>query len=230
MALPCSSGESDLLSQHPAVARLMELLRAPPRTARRPRRRSSSGSPRCTPAGTDLHRRRDLARRGGGRDGLDQGVPHPRPPRGRLDPLGSEPVGDPALEPERLVPPLTPSFSAASRAPPARLLPGRDARRCPASAAGDLRRDERIRGRAHLRPPGTRLAAAGDRGRHVPDAALADEKRRLLGPPHRGRGLERYLYARSSARSSSRSKGLDVLVPMLDDAIELPRRTAPTRS
>ena len=26
----------------------------------------------------------------------------------RLDPLGSEPVGDPALEPERLEPPLTP--------------------------------------------------------------------------------------------------------------------------
>ena len=30
----------------------------------------------------------------------------------RLDPLGSEPVGDPALEPERLVPALTPELQA----------------------------------------------------------------------------------------------------------------------
>ncbi|HEU4942921.1 MAG TPA: hypothetical protein VFT18_06620, partial [Gaiellaceae bacterium] len=37
----------------------------------------------------------------------------------RLDPLGSEPVGDPALEPERLVPPLTPELQ---RRIPAHLL------------------------------------------------------------------------------------------------------------
>ena len=36
-----------------------------------------------------------------------------------LDPLGSEPPGDPALEPERLVPPLTPELQARI---PARLL------------------------------------------------------------------------------------------------------------
>src|SRR5204862_2410552 len=30
----------------------------------------------------------------------------------RLDPLGTEPVGDPALEPERLEPPLTPELQA----------------------------------------------------------------------------------------------------------------------
>src|SRR5206468_5149832 len=37
----------------------------------------------------------------------------------RLDPLGSEPVGDPALEPARLEPPLTPELQARI---PARLL------------------------------------------------------------------------------------------------------------
>ena len=37
-------------------------------------------------------------------------LPHPRPPRRRLDPLGSEPVGDPSLEPERLEPKLTPEL------------------------------------------------------------------------------------------------------------------------
>src|SRR5207249_12321186 len=36
-----------------------------------------------------------------------------------LDPLGSEPVGDPALEPERLIPKLTPELQARI---PARLL------------------------------------------------------------------------------------------------------------
>src|SRR6266700_4677987 len=37
----------------------------------------------------------------------------------RLDPLGSEPVGDPALDPERLIPKLTPELQARI---PARLL------------------------------------------------------------------------------------------------------------
>ena len=37
----------------------------------------------------------------------------------RLDPLGSEPVGDPSLEPERLQPPLTPELQAQI---PARVL------------------------------------------------------------------------------------------------------------
>src|SRR5205807_6330601 len=37
----------------------------------------------------------------------------------RLDPLGSEPPGDPALEPERLIPKLTPELQARV---PARLL------------------------------------------------------------------------------------------------------------
>ena len=43
----------------------------------------------------------------------------------RLDPLGSEPVGDPALEPERLEPPLTPELQARIRARYLRLhVPG----------------------------------------------------------------------------------------------------------
>ena len=39
---------------------------------------------------------------------LVKSLPNAWAPRGaRLDPLGSEPVGDPALQPERLIPPLT---------------------------------------------------------------------------------------------------------------------------
>ena len=46
----------------------------------------------------------------------------------RLDPLGSEPVGDPALEPERLQPALTPELQARI---PASLLRVHTARRSP---------------------------------------------------------------------------------------------------
>src|SRR5207237_3222709 len=43
----------------------------------------------------------------------------------RLDPLGSEPPGDPALEPERLIPKLTPELQARVPAPVLRLyVPG----------------------------------------------------------------------------------------------------------
>src|SRR5512146_3202219 len=76
----------------------------------------------------------------------------------RLDPLGSEPVGDPALEPERLVPKLTAGLQAGGRA---------------AAPAGDLLRDDRLRDRAHLRPRAPRLAPAGDRGGPLPAPADA---------------------------------------------------------
>ena len=81
-----------------------------------------------------------------------------------LDPLGSEPPGDPALEPERLVPTLTPELQARI---PARLLRLHVEGETLADALPRLRetytRHDRVRDRAHLRPRGARLAAAGDR-------------------------------------------------------------------
>ena len=89
-----------------------------------------------------------------------------------LDPLGSEPMGDPALDETRLEPPLTPELQARI---PARLLrlsaPGGDAaRRAPAPARG-LHRDDRVRDRAHLGSRRARLAAAGDRVGPLPRRA-----------------------------------------------------------
>ena len=87
----------------------------------------------------------------------------------RLDPLGSEPHGDPALEPERLIPKLTPAAAVPHpRVAPAPLRRGRHARRRAAAAPGDLHRHDRLRDRAHLRPRGARLAAPGDRVRPLP--------------------------------------------------------------
>ena len=85
----------------------------------------------------------------------------------RLDPLGSEPIGDPALDPDSLG--LSPDILARI---PARVLrvavPGRHAGGRAAAPAGDLLRDDRLRGRAHLRPRGAGVAPERDRVRHLP--------------------------------------------------------------
>ena len=90
----------------------------------------------------------------------------------RLDPLGSEPVGDPALDPRERGP-----HARADAAHPglgaARGGAGRDLRRRAAPPARDLRRHDRLRDRAHLRPRAARLAAPGDRVGHLPPAARA---------------------------------------------------------
>ena len=88
----------------------------------------------------------------------------------RLDPLGSEPIGDPALEPETVG--LTPEVMAQIPAEVLRIqVPGSNARRGAPPPARHLLRHDRIRDRAHLRPPPARVAAAAHRVRRVPAAA-----------------------------------------------------------
>ena len=107
-----------------------------------------------------------------------------------LDPLGSEPVGDPALEPERLIPKLTPELQARIPASLLRLyVPARDARRRAAAPARDLLRHDRLRDRAHLRPRAPRLAPPGDRVGQVPPAAQRRREEEPARAPDRGRGL-----------------------------------------
>jgi 2-oxoglutarate dehydrogenase E1 component len=137
-----------------------------------------------------------------------------------LDPLGAEPVGDPALEPERLEPPLTPELQA----------------RIP---AGLLR----------LSVPGETLAEAlphlletycGTIAYEIEHISDHDERvwlrnaiesgryRRPLEPEERTRLLERLSQVEAFERFLRRTflgqkqfsiEGLDVLVPMLDEAI-----------
>ena len=125
-----------------------------------------------------------------------------------LDPLGSEPPGDPALEPERLIPKLTPELQARI---PASLLRLYVEGETLADALPRLReiymRHDRLRDRAHLRPRGARLAAAGDRVRPLPAAALPRRAgARCSGASARSRGWSATCAAPSSARSSSRSR------------------------
>ncbi len=138
----------------------------------------------------------------------------------RLDPLGSEPPGDPALDPERLG--LTPELQ----------------RRIPAWVLRvyvDGNTLEDVLERLHEIYSGTiayeiehiddheqrmwlREAIESGRYRHP---LSADEQRRLLGRLSEVEGLEAYLRKRFLGQKQFSIEGLDLLVPMLDEAIEL---------
>ena len=140
----------------------------------------------------------------------------------RLDPLGTEPVGDPALEPDRSEPPLTAELQA----------------RIPASVLG-------------LNVPGATLAEAlphlvetycgtiAYEVEHISDHEErtwlrrviesgryrqplgADEKRLLLERLSRAEAFEHYLRRAFLGQKQFSAEGLDVLVPMLDETVEL---------
>ena len=106
----------------------------------------------------------------------------------RLDPLGREPEGDPALDPGAAGP--DPRADGADPRPhPAHVRARRDARRRAAPPARDLLRHDRLRDRAHRLPSPAPVAARGDRVRAVPPSA---DQRRAEGAAQaadRGRRL-----------------------------------------
>ncbi len=124
----------------------------------------------------------------------------------RLDPLGSEPPGDPALDPATVD--LTPELMRAIPASVLRVaVPGRDLRRRAPPPAGDLLRHDRLRDRAHLRPPPARVAAPGDRVGRAPRAARRRAtSARCSSACRRSRRSRATCTRPSSARSSSRSR------------------------
>jgi 2-oxoglutarate dehydrogenase E1 component len=140
----------------------------------------------------------------------------------RLDPLGSQPPGDPALEPELLVPPLTPELQARIPAKLLRLyVPGETL----AEAFPQLR--ETYCGTSayeleHIAEHEQRvwLRQAIESGRYRAPLS-AEEKRGLLGRLTEVEGLERYLRRAFLGQKQFSIEGLDVLVPMLDEALEL---------
>ena len=142
----------------------------------------------------------------------------------RLDPLGSEPLGDPALDETRLIPPLTPELQARI---PAKLLrvhvPGETLAEALPRAARGLLRHDRLRDRAHLRPRasasgcGRRSSRAATGSRSSPTSA----QRCSNALARRSRAFERYLRRAFLGQKQFSIEGLDVMVPMLDEAIEL---------
>jgi 2-oxoglutarate dehydrogenase E1 component len=140
----------------------------------------------------------------------------------RLDPLGSEPVGDPALEPERLVPKLTAELQARIPASLLRLS-------VPAETLADAlpRLRETYCGTIayeieHISDHERRvwLRQAIESGRYRQPLS-ADEKVRLLEQLSQVEGFERYLRKAFLGQKQFSIEGLDVMVPMLDEAISL---------
>ena len=144
----------------------------------------------------------------------------------RLDPLGSEPMGDPALDETRLEPPLTPELQ---RRIPARLLrlyvPGSTL----LEALPHLK--EVYTGTIayeieHISDHAERvwLRQAIESGRFR--ATLTDDDRRgLLERLARVEAFETYLRRAFIGQKQFSIEGLDVLVPMLDEAVELAARS-----
>jgi 2-oxoglutarate dehydrogenase E1 component len=140
----------------------------------------------------------------------------------RLDPLGSEPPGDPALEPERLIPRLTPELQARI---PARLLRTYVEGETLAEALPRLR--ETYCGTIayeieHISDHEERvwLREAIESGRYRTPLDN-DEQRALLTRLTEVEGLETYLRKAFLGQKQFSIEGVDVLVPMLDESIHL---------
>jgi 2-oxoglutarate dehydrogenase E1 component len=140
----------------------------------------------------------------------------------QLDPLGSQPMGDPALDETRLVPALTPDLLARI---PARLLrlyvPGEtllDALpRLKEVYTGSIAYEiEHISDHAER----VWLRKAIESGRFRQPLSV-EERRALLGRLSQVEGFEQYLRRSFLGQKQFSLEGLDVLVPLLDEAIEL---------
>jgi 2-oxoglutarate dehydrogenase E1 component len=140
----------------------------------------------------------------------------------RLDPLGSEPTGDPALDETRLVPSLTPELQARI---PSRLLR--------LSVPGETL----LESLPHLRE--TYCGSIAYEIEHISDHAervwlrqaietgrfrrpmAADDQVALLRRLGQAEGFEQYLRRSFLGQKQFSLEGLETLVPMLDEAIEL---------
>src|SRR5947209_6172217 len=139
-----------------------------------------------------------------------------------LDPLGSEPPGDPALEPERLIPKLTPELQARIPASVLRMyVPGETL------AEALPRLQETYTGTIayeieHISEHEKRvwLRQAIESGKYRKPLS-PEEKRELLSQLSRSEGFEQYLRRAFLGQKQFSIEGLDVLVPMLDETLEL---------
>jgi 2-oxoglutarate dehydrogenase E1 component len=139
-----------------------------------------------------------------------------------LDPLGSEPVGDPALEPELLVPKLTRELQEQIPASVLRVgvegetlaevLPKLRDIYC-GTIAYEIEHISDHQERVWLRQ-------AIESGRYRRPLSK-DERRRLLERLTEVEGFEHYLKRSFLGQKQFSIEGLDVMVPMLDEAVEL---------
>jgi 2-oxoglutarate dehydrogenase E1 component len=140
----------------------------------------------------------------------------------RLDPLGSEPVGDPSLEPLRLEPRLTPDLQERIPASVLRVhvpgetladvLPKLVETYC-GTIAYELEHLSDHEQRVWLR----QAIESGKYRQPLPD----DERRALFRRLCEVEGMERFLRKRFLGQKQFSVEGLDVMIPMLDETISL---------
>ena len=223
------SGASELVATHPGLARLVELLQeedgnghvateaVPMPTAPTP-----APAPKTAPPPAEPASEKTLLGAVAAAMALVKAYRTHGHLAARLDPLGSEPVGDPSLEPERLEPKLTPELQ--------QLIPADILRvHVPGTTLADVlpRLRETYCGTSayeieHISDHEQRvwLRSAIESGRYR-RPLMADEKRRLLQRLTEVEGFERYLRRAFLGQKQFSIEGLDAMIPMLDEAIEL---------
>src|SRR3989475_940703 len=134
-----------------------------------------------------------------------------------LDPLGSEPPGDPALQPERLIPKLTPELQARVPAAVLRMYVAGDTLadalpRLSATYTGTIAYEIE-----HIADHEKRvwLRQAIESGKYRMPLS-PEEKKELLGRLSRVEAFEQYLRRAFLGQKQFSVEGLDVMVPMLD--------------
>ena len=140
----------------------------------------------------------------------------------RLDPLGSEPMGDPALDESRLVPALTPELQDRIPAGLLRLsVPGETLREA-LPRLRDVYTGTSAYEIEHISDHAERvwLRKAIESGRFRLDVG-PERRLSLLKRLAQVEGFEQYLRRSFLGQKQFSLEGLDVLIPMLDEAIEL---------
>jgi 2-oxoglutarate dehydrogenase E1 component len=211
------SGDSSLVQTHPGLARLLEQLQH-----QAPTDHDGNGAPASAPPAPAAAPDGQLLGAVAAAMSLVKAHRTHGHLAARLDPLGSEPVGDPSLEPLRLEPKLTLDLQAHVPAGVLRLaIPGdtladvlpKLAETYCGTMAYELEHLSSHEQRVWLRQ-------AIESGRYRQPLSQ-DTQRSLFRRLCQVEGMERFLRKRFLGQKQFSLEGLDVMIPMLDETVEL---------